>query len=105
MKRAQWSENLAVAKSARHALVEEWQLLHHVITDRAIKQWRPRLRSSVRERGRHFEHQLYPNFSSTVRDLGVTLDQELTLATHIHSLCRACYYQLRQLRTVTRSLT
>src|SRR6218665_483924 len=26
-------------------------------------------------------------FSSTVRDLGVTLDQELTLAPHIHSLC------------------
>src|SRR6218665_2992144 len=44
-------------------------------------------------------------FSSTVRDLGVTLDQELTLAPHTHSLCRACYYQLRQLRTVSRSLT
>src|SRR6218665_190561 len=29
-------------------------------------------------------------FSSTVLDLGVTLDQELTLAPHIHSLCRAC---------------
>src|SRR6218665_1537258 len=38
-------------------------------------------------------------FSSTVRDLGVTLDQELTLAPHIHSLCSACYYQLRQLRS------
>src|SRR6218665_1771457 len=37
--------------------------------------------------------------------LGVTLDQELTLAPHIHSLCRACYYQLRQLRTISRSLT
>src|SRR6218665_492172 len=44
-------------------------------------------------------------FSSTIRDLGVTLDQELTLAPHIYSLCRACYYQLRQLRTVSRSLT
>src|SRR6218665_2264704 len=44
-------------------------------------------------------------FSSTVRDLGVTLDQELTLAPHINSLCPACYYQLRQLRTVSRSLT
>src|SRR6218665_2956088 len=42
-------------------------------------------------------------FSSTVCDLSVTLDQELTLAPH--SLCRACYYQLRQLRTVSRSLT
>src|SRR6218665_1052594 len=44
-------------------------------------------------------------FSSVVRDLGVTLDQELTLASHIHSLCRSCYYQLRQLRTDSRSLT
>src|SRR6218665_1762361 len=49
----------------------------------------------------------FPHFTffSRVRDLGVTLDQELTLAPHIHSLCRACYYQLHQLRTVSRSLT
>ena len=48
----------------------------------------------------------FPHFtlSSTVRDLGVTLDQELTLAPHIHSLCRVCYY-MYQLRTVSRSLT
>ena len=39
-------------------LVEEWQLLDHVIIDRTIKQWRPRLRSCVCERGGHFEHQL-----------------------------------------------
>src|SRR6218665_1859117 len=44
-------------------------------------------------------------FSSTVRDLGVTLDQELTLAPHIRSLCRSCYYQLLQLRTVSWSVT
>src|SRR5688572_17628791 len=44
-------------------------------------------------------------FSSVVRDLGVTLDQELTYAPHIHSLSRACYYQLRQLRTIARSLS
>ena len=36
-------------------------------------------------------------FSSTVRNLGVTLDKELILAPHINSLCRACYYQLHQL--------
>src|SRR6218665_89523 len=49
----------------------------------------------------------FPNFifSSLVRDLGVTLDQELTFAPHIHRLCRDSYYQLRQLRTVIRSLT
>ena len=44
-------------------------------------------------------------FSSSVRDLGVTLDQELTFTRHINLLCRACYYQLRQLRVVFRSLT
>ena len=38
--------------------VEEWQLLDNVIIDRAIKQWRTRLQSCVRERGGHFEHQL-----------------------------------------------
>src|SRR6218665_3554653 len=44
-------------------------------------------------------------FSPVVRDLGVTLDQELTFAPHIHRLCRDSYYQLRQLRIAIRSLT
>src|SRR6218665_1946344 len=44
-------------------------------------------------------------FSSVVRGLGVTLDQELTFAPHLNSLSRSCYYQLRQLRTVACSLT
>src|SRR6218665_692817 len=44
-------------------------------------------------------------FSSVVRDLGVTLDQELTFAPHLNSLIRSCYNQIRQLRTVARSLT
>src|SRR6218665_3988229 len=49
----------------------------------------------------------YPHFtfSSSVRDLGVTLDQELTFVRHINLLCRSCYYQLRQLRVVSRSLS
>src|SRR6218665_1149228 len=49
----------------------------------------------------------YPHFtfSSSVRDLGVTLDQELTFVRHINILCRSCYYQLRQLRVVSRSLS
>lgn len=32
-------------------------------------------------------------FNSAMLDLGVTLDCELTLAPHIHSFCRTCYYQ------------
>jgi len=43
-------------------------------------------------------------FSPVVRDLGVTLDQELIFIPHIHRLCRDSYYQLRQLRTVVCSL-
>src|SRR6218665_2039992 len=44
-------------------------------------------------------------FSTSVRDLGVILDQELSLAEHISSLTRSCFYQLRQLRVVSRSLS
>jgi len=49
----------------------------------------------------------YPHlaFSSSVRDLGVTIDQELTFVQHINLLCRSCYYQLRQLRVISRSLS
>src|SRR6218665_1948101 len=49
----------------------------------------------------------YPHFtfSSSVRDLGVTLDQGLTFVRHINRLCRSCYYQIRQLRVVSRSLS
>jgi hypothetical protein len=42
----------------RKRLAEEWQLFDQNIIDRAIKQWRSRLRSCVREQGGHFEHQL-----------------------------------------------
>jgi len=47
----------------------------------------------------------FPHCSVVRGNLGVTLDQELTLAPHIHSLCRSYYYQLKQLRTVYRALT
>src|SRR6218665_833394 len=49
----------------------------------------------------------FPNytFSSSVRDLGIILDQELTFAPHLNRLSRDCFYQLRQLRTVARSLS
>jgi len=40
-----------------------------------------------------------------VRDLGVTLDSQLTMADRVTTVCRAGYYQLRQLRHITQSLT
>ena len=43
-------------------------------------------------------------FSPFVRDLGIILDQELTFTRHINLLCRSCYYQLRQLKVVSRSV-
>ena len=44
-------------------------------------------------------------FSSVVHGLGVTLDQELTFAPHIHSHSYVCYYRLRPLCTVARMVT
>src|SRR6218665_2703161 len=45
---------------------------------------------------------LLSRFSSR---LGVILDQELRFSLHINKLTCSCYYQLRQLRVVSRSLS
>jgi len=47
-----------------------------------------------------------PVLSSTVSivDLGVMIDSRLTMSDQVTALCRAGYYQLRQLRPVARSL-
>ena len=42
-------------------------------------------------------------FCDNVRDLGIILDQELNFSAHINQFTESCYYQLRQLRTVSRS--
>jgi len=42
---------------------------------------------------------------SAVRNLGVTIDSRLTMVDHVSAVCRACYFQLRQLRLVLQSLT
>jgi hypothetical protein len=43
--------------------------------------------------------------STSVRNFGVILDNELTMAVHVNSVTRACFYQLRQLRFVRHLLT
>ena len=43
--------------------------------------------------------------SSYVRDLGVYVDGDLSLEAHISQISRTCFYHLRQLRVVRRSLT
>jgi hypothetical protein len=42
---------------------------------------------------------------STVNNLGVTIDGQLTMKDHVRRTCTACFYQLRQLRVVRRSLS
>jgi len=41
----------------------------------------------------------------TVRNLGVTFDAQLTTRNHVENMVRSCFFQLRQLRSVRRSLT
>ena len=40
-----------------------------------------------------------------VRDLGVIIDSKLTMESHTTSVARSCFYQLRHLRSIQRSLT
>ena len=42
---------------------------------------------------------------NVVRNLGVILDENMTKSEHIARVCRNCYYQLRQIRRIKRSLT
>jgi len=41
----------------------------------------------------------------SVRDLGVTVDAQLTMRCHVENVARSCFYHLRQLRSIRRSLT
>jgi len=42
----------------RERLLEEWNCFDQSIIDKAVKQWRLRVRACVRAQGGHFEHQL-----------------------------------------------
>ena len=43
--------------------------------------------------------------SLTVRDLGVIIDPAISLIDHVNRLTRTCYFHIRQLRSIRRSLT
>ena len=43
--------------------------------------------------------------TSSVCDLGVILDSELTMEEHVIKLCQTCFFHLRRIRSVRRSLT
>ena len=40
-----------------------------------------------------------------VRDLGILIDSNMTLSNHVNNVAGICFYQLRQLRIIRRSLT
>src|SRR3989441_5069341 len=40
-----------------------------------------------------------------VVDLGVHIHSNLTMCKHVANLCKSCFFQLRQLRSIRRSLT
>ena len=42
---------------------------------------------------------------TTVADLGVHVDNQLTMTAHVTHLSRSCFYQLRQLRSIRRFIT
>ena len=44
-------------------------------------------------------------FSSKVNCLGVILDAELTMVQHIRGVTSRCFYHLRQIRAICKSLT
>ena len=43
--------------------------------------------------------------SLTVRDLGVIVDPAISLVDHVNRLTRTCFFHIRQLRSIRRSLT
>jgi len=44
-------------------------------------------------------------FSTAVKNIGVLIDSQLTMADHIVAVCRSGFFQLRQLRLIRQSLT
>jgi len=46
-----------------------------------------------------------PVMSATTSDLGVIIDSRLTMADDVATVCRSCYYKLRQLHSVAQSLS
>ena len=43
--------------------------------------------------------------STSAKNLGVTFDSELGMDSHVNNITRSCFYQLRQLRSIRRSLS
>ena len=53
-----YGASYATLTISKQRLVEEWNRFDQGIVDRAINEWRGRLRLCIRAIGKHFEHQL-----------------------------------------------
>ena len=49
-------------------------------------------------------HTIVPQ-STTIRNLGFVLDQQLTMQPHINGVCRSAYYYLRRINNIRKYLT
>ena len=45
------------------------------------------------------------HLSSTVRNLGVTLDQNLSFQQHVYRTCQFCYFELRRINSIRHYLS
>ena len=49
---------ISVVDELKRRINREWAALSHAVIERAVGEWRQRLRASVRAGGGHFEHML-----------------------------------------------
>ena len=63
------------------------------------------LKSTFKTSQRPRTHNIRQNCRHSIRDLGVVIDSGLTMSDHVTIVCRSAYYELRQLRTIARSLS
>jgi len=53
-----FSSQIRDVDQLKSRLIEEWEHFQQVVSDEAVRQWRPRLRACVRAHGGYFEHRL-----------------------------------------------
>ena len=45
------------------------------------------------------------HFNQSVKNLGLTLDYDLTMCAHVSNIARTCYFELRRLASIRRFMT
>ena len=70
----------------------------------AMVLWRPSVLSGISRDSIVFAGCLIP-FASKVKSLGVTLDSALSMKQQINTVCRACYFHIRQISKIRKFLS